>query len=215
MKRLYLIFFSLVSIFSAISAQNTQPEFEQWIKLSPELAITFEGKPWDIRWRPDDHIFLPEKYAGQPGIARMDFMLGYSYKAVKLFNYTKVDEFWRAWTGLRFDWNFALMDEKLHFNIQERYFWGLNPDSDDHYYLIHYIRYMATKNIHAGVLSYGKWEPSEPFLDGLWFVGPSVEFKLPHHTSFHVAYTKSLFDERIYMAYAKFSWKISIKSKKE
>jgi len=191
-----------------------QDDYEIWTKLSPEIRLNIQYTPLEFRWRPDDHIFLPEKYVEKGNLGRTDFMLGLNIWKFKLFSYTKYDEFENFWTGARLDFNFTAFNKKLLFNIQERYFWGLNENSSEHYYLIQYIRYRIGKRITTGVLSYGKWNPTKDFDQGNWFIGPSVNFKLSKNFNFHAAFTKDIFHEPIYMVFVRLGYRILWKRRK-
>lgn len=212
-KQLILI---LIFIIPAISGTKSyaQDEYEIWTKLSPEIRLNIEYTPIEIRWRPVDYIFLPKKYVGRNGFGRIDFMLGVNIWKFKLFNYTKYDEFENLWTGIRLDLNFTVFDKKLLFNIQERYFWGLNESSSEHYYLIQYIRYKIGKRMTTGVLSYGKWNPTRAFDQGNWFIGPSINFRLSKNFNFHIAFTKDIFHEPIYMVFVRLGYRILWKRRK-
>lgn len=207
--QLLLVSFLFV-LFNRVDAQE-KPSPEIWYKLSPEIRLSFEDAPWEIRWRPDDHILIPGKFDDRTGFARIDLMLGANIGAFKLFSYTKVDEFQRVWTGARFDGNFAFFDKKFLLNLHGRYFFGLNERSADHYYLIQYPRYRAFDNISIGALGLGKWISDKPFTQGHWFVGPSVDTRFPHGFNLHLAYTKSVFYEDVYMLFVRLGYKIKLK----
>ncbi len=196
------------------SQTSDNAENEMWYKLSPEIRINFENSPWEVRWRPDDHLLMPEKYIGKNGFARIDLMIGCNFKPFKIFSYTKTDEFERAWTGARIDWNGAFINKKLLVNLQTRYFFGLNERSDDHYYLVQFIRYKLSKNLRTGILSYGKWAADEPFNEGYWFIGPSANIVLPYKFNLHIAVTKSIFHDNIYMTFIRLGYKIKAKTNK-
>ena len=134
-------------------------------------------------------------------------MIGLNAWRFKIFSYSKFDELGGMWTGARLDFNFDMFKKKLLINIQERLFLGLNNASENHYYLVQFIRYKVTKKIHAGILTYGKFEftwPYEtgeekiPFKDNHWFFGPTVNFELPYNFNIHYAFTKSIFTENSY-----------------
>lgn len=210
-----------------ISISDAQDEFEMWYKLSPEIRINFENNPLEIRWRPDDHIIFPSHWkeflpAHKNHIARTDIMIGFNVPHFKIFSYSKFDDLGRMYTGARLDFNTALFDKKLLINIQERLFFGLNDKSDNHYYLIQFIRYKVAKKIQAGVLSYGKFEFNRPFEDGEekvpfkdnhWFIGPTANFVLPANFNIHAALTKSIFYENTYMTFIRLGYRINIKKK--
>lgn len=203
-----------------------QEDPELWYKLSPEIRLNIENKPWEFRWRPDDHIILPDyykEYIGKNNIARTDIMIGVNVKPFKIFNYSKFDELGRAWTGLRLDYNTALFNKRLLINIQERMFFGLNNDSENHYYLVQFIRYAFSRKIQAGYLGYGKWEFARPlkqdeetipFNEGNWFMGPTVNFGLPYNFNLHLALTKDVFHTNTNMLFVRMGYRINIKSKK-
>ncbi len=203
LKRLFVILLVLTSL-----KVYSQDDFQMWYKLSPEIRMNIEKTPFEFRWRPIDYTALPEIK-----IARTDIMAGLTFKHFKLFSYSKFDNLGRSWTGVRFDFNTSLFDKKLLINIQERYFWGLNDASSQHYYLIQYIRYRFGQKIQAGLLSYGKWDPTEAFNEGHWFAGPVADFKLPHNFNFMVAIAKDVFYKGIHMTFARVGYRINIKRK--
>jgi hypothetical protein len=86
-----------------------------------------------------------------------------------------------------------MFNKKVLCNIQERYFWGLNDEAEDHYYLVQYIRYRMSKTGAVGVLSYGKWDPTRDFDKGYWFIGPSVEIVDQSGIGLQLAFTKGCF----------------------
>ena len=193
----------------------SQESFEMWYKLSPEIRINKENNPWEFRWRPDDHIFIPniKQYIGKNNIGRTDIMFGANIESFKLFSYSKFDDLGRMWSGIRFDYNTAIFNKKLLINIQERLFFGLNDKSENHYYLIQFIRYKVGKKVQAGVLSYGKWEFDSPFNTQHWFIGPTANFVLPYNFNIHAAVTKSIFFKNTYMTFIRLGYRIKIKDK--
>jgi len=207
-KKKFVLILTIIAFIIAKTNLHAQTDFELWTKLSPEIRLNIQDMPLEIRWRPVDYIFLPQKYIGQNGLGRTDLMVGVNIWKFKLFNYTKYDEFENLWTGARLDLNLAIFNKKLLINIQERYFWGLNENSSEHYYLIQYIRYRIGKRLTTGVLSYGKWRPERDFNKGNWFVGPSVNFKISRSLNLHAAFTKDVFHEPIYMVYIRLGYRI-------
>jgi len=195
----------------------SQNSIEVWTKLSPEIRLNIKNTPLEIRVRPDDHIFMPTKYIPSGNMGRTDIMIGANIKKFKLFSYSKFTWDGDAYTGARLDYNFSVAEGKLLFNIQERFFWGLNEQSDDHYYLVQYIRYKVAPKIQTGILSYGKWktgsdfqETIEKFDKGYWFIGPSVNFSLPKGFNIMLAPTKTVFQDNIYMAFLRLGWKFKV-----
>lgn len=223
MKKFFTILFLL---FVLTQSSKAQEEMELWYKLSPEIRLNIEKTPWEFRWRPDDHIIFPRYWkdllpSGKNHIARTDIMIGYNILHFKIFSYSKFDDLGRIFTGARLDFNTSLFQKKLLINIQERLFFGLNDDSDNHYYLIQFIRYTVTRKIHAGILSYGKfeftWPYSDnevkiPFTDNHWFMGPTALFVLPYNFNIHYAFTKSIFYKNTYMHFIRLGYRIRIKS---
>ena len=207
MKKIIFITSFLLITGTSIFAQY---DAQMWIKLSPELRLNFGDTPFEVRWRPDDHIFLPGL-----NVARTDIMLGANIWKFKLFSYSKFDALEGYWTGARLDFNLDFFNKKLLLNLQTRYFFGLNDVSADHYYLIEYLRFAVTKNIHLGVLSYGKWKIGEPFDEAHWFVGPSVFLSTPSKLSINFVVTKDIFSQDIYMTYVRLGYKIKFKRKKK
>ncbi len=204
MKRIFIIFMLFFALDSF--AQET----EVWVKTSPEIRLNFEKNPIEIRWRPFENILMPTHYFGKHSLTRTDLMLGVNVWKFKIFNYSKYDEFNRFWTGIRLDFNLDFFDKKLTINLQERYFWGLNKDSDPHYYFIQFIQYAIHKKVQLGVLCYGTWDTYGKFQDGNWFLGPSVNFVLPYNFSFNIAFTHDLLHKNINMLYTRINYKIKI-----
>ncbi|MBN2892931.1 MAG: hypothetical protein JXL97_13775 [Bacteroidales bacterium] len=202
----YLIVFTFLFLGMSLFSQDT----EIWIKNSPEIRMNIQNTPLEVRWRPIDQMIMPDHYFGKHSLVRTDIMFGLTLDKIKIFNYTKFDEFDRFWTGVRFDVNLDFFDRKFLVNIQERFFWGLNDDSDNHYYLVQYLRYGVTPKIHLGILSYGKWRLDRPFDQGEWFVGPSAEFRLPYNFSFHTAFTKQIFTTNVYMWFVRIGYRFKL-----
>ena len=209
-KNVILIF--LWVLFIRIDSMAQEEPLEMWVKFSPELRLNFEDFPLEIRWRPDDHIFMPEKYLPTGNQARTDLMIGVNFWKFKLFSYSKYDQTDAFWTGARFDFNFTMFNKKLLCNIQKRYFWGLNDESEEHYYLVQYIRYRMSKTGAVGVLSYGRWDPTRDFNKGYWFIGPSVEILDQSGLRLQLAFTKDLFHEPVYMAFVRIGYKFMLKN---
>ncbi len=215
MKQLITTIFIL---FILTNTAKSQEGFEMWYKLSPEIRLNKKGTPWELRWRPVDHIILPKYYNqylgnGRNDFGRTDIMLGVNIERFKLFSYSKFDELGRSWTGIRFDYNTSFFNRKLLLNIQERLFFGLNESSENHYYLVQYIRYRIGKKVQAGILSYGKWPFSKPFNEGNWFVGPSFYMGLPYNFSLHLALSKDILNDNIYMSFFRIGYRIKLKKK--
>ncbi len=202
----------LIFIIIIFAANNTfaQTTNEIWIKNSPEIRMNIDSTPWEFRWRPIDQMIMPTHYFGKHSLIRTDLMLGANIWKFKVFNYWKFDEFNRLWTGARLDLNLDFFQKHLLINIQERYFFGLNDDSHDHYYLVQYVRYAATKKIHLGILSYGKWRTDKEFAEGHWFIGPSAFFALPYHFSLHFVFAKDILHDNIYMFFFRVGYKFKI-----
>ncbi len=203
MKPKLSIFFLLLLV--SIEAES-QDNFQIWCKLSPEIRLNIEKTPFEFRWRPVDNTTLPDI-----NIARTDIMAGLTFKHFKFFSYSKFDLLKRSWTGIRVDINTTMLDKKLLINIQERFFWGLNKNSEKHYYLIQYVRYKIVKNIQSGILSYGRWKPEDPFNEGHWFVGPILDFTIPDNFNFMISFDKDIFSYKIYMLFIRLGYKIKIK----
>ena len=204
-----LVFIVLLSFCKKANAQDT---IEMWVNISPELRISFEDRIWEIRFRPDDHIFLPSKYVPSGNQAKMELMLGVNFWKFKLFSHTKYDQNDGFWTGARFDFNFEAFDKKLLFNLQERYFFGLNDKSKDHYYLIQYIRYKIAKKAVFGFLGFGKWNIGKDFNTGNWFMGPSLAVEDPSSLGIQLAFTKDVFHKPTYMIFLRISYSLKIRN---
>jgi len=199
----------LLAFVQIIYSQDTT---EMWVNISPELKINFEDRIWEIRFRPDDHIFLPSRYVATGNQAKMELMLGVNLWKFKVFSHTKYDQSGAFWTGARFDINFEAFNKKLLFNIQERIFWGLNDKSKDHYYLIQYIRYKIAKKAVFGFLGFGKWNVGREFNTGNWFMGPSLAIEDPSSLGIQLAITKDVFHKPTYMTYLRISYSIKFKN---
>ncbi len=211
-KKIILIYFLSLFIGLSALAQDEPEPLEMWVKLSPEIRLNFEDFPLEIRWRPDDHIFMPEKYLPTGNQARTDLMIGVNLWKFKLFSYSKYDQSDAFWTGARLDFNFSMFNKKVLCNIQERYFWGLNDESEDHYYLVQYIRYRMSKSGAVGVLSYGKWDPTRDFEKGYWFIGPSIQIVDKSGLGIQLAFTKEVFHEPVYMTFVRIGYKLMLKN---
>ncbi len=208
-KKIAMLLFLCFS--QAIYAQ--EDTLEMWVNISPEMKIGFEGSIWEIRFRPDDHIFLPAKYIKGGNQAKMELMLGVNFWKFKLFSHSKYDQNGAFWTGTRFDFNFSAFRNKLLFNIQGRYFFGLNNKARDHYYLIQYIRYKISTNALFGFLSFGKFATEKDFNTGNWFMGPSIAFEDPSGLGIQFAFTKDIFHKPTYMTFLRLSYQYNFKSK--
>jgi hypothetical protein len=217
-----LIVLFLTAFWTKANAQKDT--LEMWVNISPELKIGFEDRIWEIRFRPDDHIFLPAKYVPTGNQAKMELMLGFNFWKFKLFSHSKYDQAGNLWSGLRFDFNFEMFDKKLLFNIQERYFFGSFENKKgskpkDHYYLIQYIRYKIAKKSVFGVLGFGKWNfnldpithKHPKFNTGNWFIGPSLAIEDPSSLGIQLAFTKDVFNKP-YMTYLRLSYSITFKN---
>ncbi len=202
-KSLLTILFLLATVL--LKAQPTGMIYE----ISPEIKMNFEKSPLEIRFRPGDHILGDNLSDG-----RTDFMVGAKTKYFTLLSYSKIG-YTQAnyWTGVRLDFNLSLLKNKLLFNIQERYFWGLNQKSEDHYYLIQYIRYAVFKKVHLGVLGYGKWRIEKDFNKGNSFMGPTFEVFFPYNFGFQYAIVKDVLADNLYMSFFRINYKILIKNK--
>jgi hypothetical protein len=204
------VILAFVCLVQRAKAQDT---IEMWVNLSPELKIGFEDRIWEIRFRPDDHIFLPSKYVATGNQAKAELMLGFNFWKFKLFSHSKYDQNHAFWTGVRFDLNFSALNSKLLFNIQERYFFGLNNKAKDHYYLIQYIRYKIAAKSAFGVLLFGKWNTGRNFNTGNWFMGPSLAVEDPSSLGIQLAILKDAFHKQTYMTFLRISYSIEIKNK--
>ncbi|MBN2663024.1 MAG: hypothetical protein JXR68_05195 [Bacteroidales bacterium] len=204
-QKLFIIF--LLPILG-LNAQNKAQEL--WIKNSPEIRMNIKDTPFEFRWRPIDQMIMPDYYFGKHSLIRTDIMIGVNVWKFKIFNYTKLDEFNRYWTGARIDLNLDFFNKKLLVNLQGRYFFGLNKKSSDHYYQVQYIRYVTTDKIHLGILSYGKTNTDEGFNEGEWFIGPSFFYKFPLNISFHVALTRNVFGSYQNMLFVRLGYKFKV-----
>jgi len=213
MWKVEIFTYVLLVFFCSLKIKAQDEAVEMWVKLSPEIRMNIEDSPLEIRLRPDDHIFLPEKYLSTGNQARVDLMVGVNIGKFKLFSYSKYDQSDAFWTGARLDFNFSLLNKKLLCNIQERFFWGLNEESEDHYYLVQYIRYKFSDMGIAGVLSYGKWRTDRDFDTGAWFIGPSIGLSDESGISVILAFTKDVFHEPVYMTFVRLGYRFTLKNK--
>ena len=195
---------AILLIFISISSHSfSQNDFVMWTKLSPEIRLDIEDTPLEFRWRPVDYLITPNLRYG-----RTDVMLGVKFWKLKVFSYSKFDEFERLWTGVRLDLNLNMFNKKLSIHIQERYFWGLNDKTFDQVYLVDFIMYKVAKNFHLGVLSYGQWYINQEINEGLLSVGPIVKIVLPYN--FHILLTsgKEIFHRERYITILRLGYKI-------
>ena len=192
----------LILIFTG-SYSFSQEDFVMWSKLSPEIRLTIEDKPFEFRWRPVDYLFSPAINYG-----RTDIMLGVKFWKFKLFSYSKFDELDRMWTGARLDLNLNMFDKRLLINIQERYFWGLNEKSSNQFYLVDFIMFRITKRIYFGALSYGQWYVDRDIEEGLLSVGPVINIILPYNFNILITSGKELFHKGRYITIYRFGYKI-------
>jgi hypothetical protein len=192
---------------------QAQVPVEMWTKMSVELRMNIENSPWEFRLRPDDHIFTPTKYVPSGSLSRIDLMIGINFWKFKFFDYSKYDGLGGFWTGPRLDFNFDMLNRKLFVNFQEQFFFGLNEQSEDHFYLIQYIKYAVTNMTYLGVLSYDKWTIEKPFNKGYWFIGPSFEIIDKSGISIQFALTKDIYHEPLYMTYVKLGYRFTLKDR--
>lgn len=172
--------------------------------------MNISNTPLEFRWRPIDQMIMPDHYFGKHSLIRTDLMIGANIWRLKIFSYSKYDEFNRFWTGARLDLNLDFFNKKFLLNLQSRYFFGLNEDSEDHYYIVQYPRYLITPKIHLGVLSYGKFPVDTPFNQGNWFIGPSFYWKLPYNFNVHFALTKDIFHTNINMLFLRWGYRLKL-----
>lgn len=173
-------------------------------KLSTEIKLSFDNNKFEFRLRPVDYT-----RSHKQGVARLDIAAGYSIWKFMIFSYTKFDVEKRYWTGAKLDFNLDFFQKRLLINIQERYFWGLNKNSSDHYYLIQSIRWKCNDWFYVGFFGYGKWKIENTFKKGVWFVGPSFQIQLPVGFSIKTSITENLLAEKNYMFYLQLNYKVS------
>ena len=86
MKYILTITFIVTIGFSSFSQES-----EMWVKLSPEIRLNLKKLPLEFRWRPIDHLFLPNKYIAKytdkNNFGRTDIMAGVKFWKLKLFSY--------------------------------------------------------------------------------------------------------------------------------
>ena len=176
-----------------------------WYKLSPEIRLSFADNNWEFRWRPDDYIIPHDNH-------RTDIMIGRKIKSFKIFSYSKFDTKKRYWTGIRADYNKKLFNDKAILNLQGRLFFGLNDDSKNHYYHVQFFNYNFNKVLGAGVLGYSKTNFNEK---SLWFIGPSTMINLNKTFGFHIAYTKDIFQDNLYMWFIRLNVKLKVSHRQQ
>jgi len=198
----YLKFLFFIGIF-VIQNQVFSQTTAVWLKFSPEVALI--KKNFELKFRPCDMTFTPDI-----NIYRVDLSIGYSFKNFKLYEYTKFDNTKAIWTGFKFDYNLFLINKKLLIHLEERYFWGLNNNSTDHYYLVDLVGWQLNKNLMLGYFNYGKWKIAHKFNEGLLFLGPIAIYKLPANWEAQLTFTKNIFDKNTYMLLSKLSYKIKL-----
>jgi len=209
MKKIIIIFILIIQFYSVeLFSQNTH-EFEMWYKVSPEIALTVNDR-FDFRFRPCDYTVTPDVAK-----ARLDFMAGVKFWKFTLFDYTKIDNHEGAWTGPRLDFNIMLANNKLLIHTNERFFFGLNSKSTNHYYLVQLVTWSFNDWFNAGFLGYGKWNTTTVFKEGLWFMGPIIGFKLPYNIEIQLSTTIDIFDTKTYMSLFLLKYKIKYHKKEE
>jgi hypothetical protein len=192
----------LILIFSS-NYSNSQSNFAMWYKLSPEIRLNFEDRPFEIRWRPVDYLITPDVKYG-----RTDIMIGVNFWKFKLFSYSKFDELGRSWTGARLDFSLIIFNKKLLINLDQRYFFGLNKKTSDQIYLVDMITYNITKKIQFGVMSYGQWDTDKDVDAGLLSIGPVVNFILPANFNILVTTGREVFHDGRYITIIRLGYKI-------
>jgi len=138
----------LIFISSSIKIYAQDDDLIMWYKISPEATLS--TKNFDFKFRPVDLTATPDvdKY-------RIDLMAGVKFWKFTLYSYSKIDNYDGFWTGPRLDLNFQLADKRLLLHFQERFFWGLNDVSSNHYYIINLFQWNFNDWLSAGVLGYG------------------------------------------------------------
>jgi len=196
----------LILIFSR-NFSYSQSNFAMWYKLSPEIRLNFEDKPFEIRWRPVDYLITPDVKYG-----RTDIMVGVKFWNFKLFSYSKFDELGRSWTGARLDFSLILFNKKLLINLDQRYFFGLNNKTSDQIYLVDLITYRIAKKVQLGVLGYGQWDTDKEITDGLLSIGPAIDVTLPANFNILVTTGREVFHDGRYFSIIRLGYKIFIKN---
>lgn len=200
-KKIVFLFIILSLSFLKNYAQND--DIIMWYKLSPEATLS--TKNFDFKFRPVDLTATPEvdKY-------RIDFMAGVKFWKFTLYSYSKIDNYEGVWTGARLDLNFLLADKRLLLHFQERFFFGLNDVSSNHYYFINLFQWKFNDWFSAGVLGYGKWKTTQKIDEGLWFWGPIVGFELPYGFGFQISETVDFLYENRYMTLFLLKYKLKL-----
>jgi hypothetical protein len=195
----------LIFIFSR-NFSYSQSNFAMWYKLSPEIRLNFEDRPFEIRWRLVDYLITPDTKYG-----RTDIMVGVKFWNFKLFSYSKFDELGRSWTGARLDFSLNLFNKKLLINLDQRYFFGLNAKTSDQIYLVDMFTYNISKKIQLGVMTYGQWDTNKAADDGLLSVGPLIIIGLPANFNILITSGREVFHDGRYITIINLGYKIFIK----
>lgn len=189
--KLLTIIFCLI-IGGKTFAQTTNG-IEMWYKLSPEITFSVKDR-FDFKIKPGDCTITPASTK-----IRFDFLAGVKIWKFTLYSFSKFDHLHGSWTGIRFDFTTLHFDNKLMFHLQERYFWGLNDKSKDHYYLLQRISWNLNKTFNAGILGYGKFNTNTKFNEGIWLFGPIVGIKFLKNFEIQLTINKDIFRNDLYM----------------
>ena len=199
MKNVFLKNIVFLIIIFIVCKANAQ-DIELWYKLSPEIRLSFEKNNWEFRLRPTDYV-IPHN------VSRTDIMIGRKINKFRIFSYSKFDTDKRYWTGIRLDFNQMGFDKKALFHLQTRYFLGLNSNSEDHFYFIQLFNYEFNKIFGLGFLGYCKTNFKEtPY----WFMGPSTIINFTKNFGLHLAYTKDIYRDKLYMTFIRLNCKFKI-----
>jgi len=202
MKKLFKVFIFISILISHYQIFGQTKNYEIWYKFSPEFTLI--KHKFEFKLRPCDMTLTPAINA-----FRVDLAFGYTLGNFKIYEYTKFDNNKTAFTGFKLDYNLFLVDKKLLLHFQERFFWGLNKNSTNHYYLVDMATWQFTKNFSFGYLAYGKWKTDKKFNEGLWFMGAISIFKLPANFELQLAFTRDIF-HKYYMPLGKISYKLKL-----
>ncbi|MBS3121457.1 hypothetical protein J4434_01055 [Candidatus Woesearchaeota archaeon] len=177
---------ALSTLLSASYIAHAKPaQAEEVHKVAVES--TFTNDKDILKIRPYDHNFTKNSQ-------RVDMLVGRNFGPATLYNYWKFDQNGRSWGGARLDVGFKALEDRLSFDLQTRYFLGLNEESKDEVYAIPTIYYQVFDFLKVGVMGYGKNsidDGKKPY----FFLGPSVVIKPTKHVSFRFFYGPDMFGE--------------------
>jgi hypothetical protein len=149
------------------------------------FELTAERDNFILKFKPLDYTFLSKT-------RRRDFLLGKRFRTgigdFRVYGYYKFDNKDRSWLGTRLDYGFKTWHDRLHLNMETRFFQGLNGNSSNHFYLVPtaYYQFDRGGRLTAGFSGYGKKVVGEvPF----FYAGLDALVKLGRHVSTLASYS--------------------------